>query len=152
MLRKINKKNKNEYYKLINNQITFDKEKYKFFGILKDIKLENKKQLEYISHYNGKVYGYMSILIDIVNERVVNFSLIALEKNKEFFIDLMNFIFSITEVYSNFELRIAEDSPAIKVAEKFFKIYGFKKLGTIEKSKKINDEWHNENIYIYNRR
>lgn len=152
MLRKITKKNKNEYYKLINNQIAFDKEKYKFFGILKDVKLENRKHLEYISHYNGKVYGYMSILIDIVNERVVNFSLIALEKNKEFFIDLMNFIFSITEVYSNFELRITEDSPAIKIAEKFFKIYGFKKLGTTEKSKKINDEWHNENIYIYNRR
>lgn len=152
MLKRINKKNRDFYYNLINDQVTADQEKYKYFGYVGECQDKSKHQIEFISQNKNIVLGYISISIDIKNERVTNFSLINFEKSREFFIDLFNFTNSLYEIYDNYEFRIVSDSPAIPIAEKLFKKFNFKKIGTIEKSKKILGEWHNENIYALNKR
>ena len=152
MLKRINEKNKKFYHNLINNQVTADIEKYKFFGLVGDCQDKTKHQIEFVSQRDNIVVGYFAILVDIKNERVTNFSLVSFEKSRELFVDLFNFTNSLYEIYDNFEFRIVSDSPAVPIAEKLFKKFNIKKIGTIEKSKKILGEWHDENIYTLNKR
>lgn len=152
MLKRISKKNRDFYHKLINEQVSINQEKYKYFGFVGECQDKSKHQIEFISQRDNIVIGYFSILVDIPNERITNFSIINFEKSREFFIDLFNFTNCLYEIYDNFEFRIVSDSPAIGIAEKLFKKFNIKKIGTVEKSKKILREWHDENIYTLNKR
>ena len=90
MLKRINEKNKKFYHELINNQVTADLEKYKFFGLVGECQDKTKHQIEFVSQRDNIVVGYFAILVDIKNERVTNFSIISFEKSRELFVDLFN--------------------------------------------------------------
>lgn len=152
MLICIKEKNKKSIYKALNDIIEFEKEKYKFFGRLSPLQVPGFVKMEYVSMEKGKFLGYMSTVLDLKNQRLINLSLLAFKFNKEFRKDFLFFLDNLYKCYENFEFRVCTSSPAFKMDQKLFKKYGFEQFGPLKNSIKIDGKYYDEYIFHKNKR
>ena len=152
MLGIITEKNRGYFYNIINQEISKDEKKYKFFGRPKKINIPGLLQFECVSLSNNKLNGYFSVLMDLRNYRLVNFSIVAFNFQREMYKDLYAFTKVQYQANNNFEFRICTQSPAFRLAERYFNYYNFEKIGVMKKSIKIDGEYYDEAIYALNKR
>lgn len=152
MLDIVTDNNRYKIYEYINQQIDKDPEKYKFFGRLAKREIPGASVFECVSKTGNRINGYMSVVLDLANNRLVNFSLLAFKFNKSFYKDLKVFMNINFKTNSNFEFRVCTSSPAYSMDVKLFERYGFEKLGTIKKSIRIDNTYFDEDIFVLNKR
>lgn len=122
-------------------------EKYKFFtGSLDDLNIKGLDELMMLSIYDGHIVGYMGCIYNIPHDKIISLDFIFLGDNlterKEFLDDFAKFCSMLDKLYKKIELNIVPESPAYKLAMKFFKRYNFRKVGTFRKARKILDKFY----------
>ncbi len=152
MLIAIKEKNRELTYKQLNDMMKQDKEKYKFFGILSPLQIPGITRLEYLSIEEGIIIGHLAATVDLVNERVINISLLSFKFNKKFRRDFLFFLDNLYKLYDNFEFRVCVGSPAFKMDQKLFKKYKFEQFGPLKNSVKIDGKYYDEYIFYKNKR
>ena len=143
MIKKLTDKDRKNIYKVIKYNCLHDIDKYKYFMQtckMKPIKNSSFKKIEYISIVKGRIQGYFAYLLDLVNVKVTNIEIISFDETTVLVRDFLIFCDFLVKRYENLEISIIPDSPAYRIARRSFQKYGFKKIGTLEKSLKLKDK------------
>lgn len=140
MLEMLTKDKRENFYKILEDKIKSNPERYKFFAAgakkMRDNPVFNK--VEFLSKVGNEVIGEVGYIHDIINDKIVNIELACFKDNSPTFIkDLLLFFELLDSIYLNFELEIMIHSPAYKLACRAFKKYGFKYIGLKRSSLKL---------------
>lgn len=129
-------------YKMIEECVLDDTEKYKYFmqsAKMKPIKNSSFEKVEYISRVGGRIQGYFAYLYDKINDKIINLELISFENNPVFLRDFMKFCEYLGDNFKNVELSVIPGNPAYRLTKKAFITYNFKRIGTLEESIRLVD-------------
>lgn len=132
---------------IIQEKYISNPEKFKFFnGSLKELRVDGIEEFMMLSIYNGHIVGYMGCMYNEIHDKLISLDFIylgdTLAEKKEFLNDFSKFCTCLDKFYGKIELNIVPESPAYKLAMRFFKRYNFRKVGTFKKSRKILDSFY----------
>lgn len=140
MLELLSRDNRESFYKVLENKIMSEPERYKFYAAgakkMRDNPVYNK--VEFLSKVGDEVIGEMGFLEDLANEKIINIELICFKENSPTFMkDLFLFFKLLDCSYLNFEFEVIPQAPTYRLARKAFEKYDFKYVGIKRKSLKL---------------
>ena len=132
---------------IVEEQKQIEPNKFMFFdGALEEIKIKGFEQLMMLSLHNGHIAGYMGIVYNEPCEKIVALDLAflgeSIEEQKEFRKDFSQFCVMLDKLYKKIEISIVPQSPAYRLAMKFFKRFNFRKVGVFKKTRKIQGKFY----------
>lgn len=136
-LDKLDKKDREIIYNLIEEEVLHDKEKNKFFMQackMKPVKNPSFEKVEYISEVEGRIKGYFAYLHDKINQKVINIEIIGFDDMAILTRDFIKFCKHLDDKFKYIELAIIPEAPTYRLARYLFKKYNFRKIGTLESS------------------
>lgn len=132
---------------IIKEQQIREPNKFKFFdGALEEIKVKGLASLMMLSLFQGHIIGYMGVVYNTCHDKLIALDLAYLgenlEEQKEFRKDFSQFCKMMDKLYKKIEISIVPESPAYRLAMKFFKKYNFRKVGVFKKTRKIQGKFY----------
>jgi len=142
LLEMLTKDKRENFYKILEEKIKSDPERYKFFAAgakkMRDNPVFNK--VEFLSKVGNEVIGEMGYLQDLVNDKIINIEVVCFKDNSPTFIkDLFLFFELLDSSFLNFEFEVIPQAPTYHLACRAFEKYKFKYIGLKRKSLKLLD-------------